>query len=444
MKRLLLISPLSRKSLLGGDFFFRMPGFGLLKVAAVTPERWEVVIFDEKVEPLDLSCEADLVGITAMTSTVNRGYMIADHFKRRGIKVVMGGMHVSCLPEEALEHCDSVVIGEAEGLWEKVVCDFENNRLQRVYRHNNGLPELKSLPQPDWRLYDDKNYLPVHFVETTRGCPMDCEFCAVTNAFGGKYRNRPKTDVLEELQGLEPFSGFFTLKDMVFFVDDNIAGNRAYTKDLLRGIAPLGLKWFGQASINIADDEELLALCRDSGCKGLFIGFESLSPETLEVMGKKVNNPSRYIDAIRKIQDHGIGIDGSFVFGYDTDREDVFDRTVEFAIKARLEVAYFSILTPYPGTRLYRRLKGEGRITTDDWSKYDGNNVVFRSRPLSPERLQQGYYTALNDFYRYSSIFKRLRRTKSYKNFFYPMNFGFRRSVKRMIRAKSRLTSRHA
>jgi radical SAM superfamily enzyme YgiQ (UPF0313 family) len=432
MKRLLLIAPNVKNSLMTGGMMFRLPNLGLLRVAALTPPGWEVKIVDEKIEPLDLDQPADLAGITTMTTTAKRGYEIADHFRRRGLKVVMGGMHVSCLPQEALQHCDAVVAGEAEGLWPALLNDLAQNKLKPLYRHGDIWPPLVGLPPNDWELFRPKKYLPVHFMETTRGCPIDCEFCAVTSAFGGRFRNRPQDEVVAELKTLRHFTGPLTLKNLVFFVDDNIVSNRAYAREFFTRIADLNLNWFGQASVNIAKDSEILKLCEKSGCTGLFMGFETLSTEAIKSIGKGVNKPGEYLDVARKIHDHGIGIDGSFVFGFDADDAGVFDRTVEFVIKARLEVVYFSILTPYPGTRLHKRLTAEGRILTVDWDLYDANHVVYQPKTFTPDELLEGYYGALKEVYTIPSICKRLWGTTSWKNFFYPMNFAFRGGVHRL------------
>lgn len=435
MKRLVLISPVAAGGLVGKEFGFRLPVLGLLKVAALTPPDWEVTIVDEKVERLDREIAADLVGITSMTTTAPRAYEIADHFQGRGIPVVMGGMHVSALPHEALAHCRTVVVGEAEELWPRVLADFERESLQPIYRHDDGFPSLRGLPRPDWELYRQKRYLPVHFVETTRGCPLDCEFCAVTTAFGGRYRNRPVDEVIAEVRHLRPFPGVFTLKNCVFFVDDNIVSNRAYARELLPRLAEFNLKWFSHASMNIARDAELLRLCQRSGCVGLFIGFETLSDENLQAIGKRTNHPQEYLDVVRHIHDHGIGIDASFVFGLDGDDDGVFDRTLEFVTKAKIEVCYYSILTPYPGTRLHHRLTHERRILTTDWSQYDTCHVVYRPRAFTPDQLLAGYHRVLKESFSLPGIVRRLWGTTAYKPFFYPMNLGFRQSARALRRA---------
>jgi radical SAM superfamily enzyme YgiQ (UPF0313 family) len=433
-KRLVLISPLGKKSLLGDDFYFRLPNLGLLKVAALTPPEWEVVIVDEKVETLDLSRQADLVGITAMTPLVKRGYAIADHFRSRGIPVVMGGMHVSKLPEEALDHCDSVVVGEAEDLWGRLMADLEQGEMQRIYRHEQGYPCLDNRPQADWNLYQGKGYLPVHFVETTRGCPFNCEFCSVTSSFGGKFRNRAVDDVEREIKGLTPFEGRFTLKNVVFFTDDNIISSKQHARELLTRMIPYKLKWLGQTSVEMAQDEELLALCRKSGCMGLLVGFESLSADTLKSVNKGFNKPRQYLDLVNKMHDHGIGVNGSFVFGFDSDDVGVFERTIEFTIKAKLDVCYFSILTPYPGTAFHEQMTREGRIIDHDWDHYNTHNVVYQPKLMTPEQLRDGYYRALKECYTVPNVFRRMWGNGTQYNFFFPMNFGFRQSINKALK----------
>jgi radical SAM superfamily enzyme YgiQ (UPF0313 family) len=306
--------------------------------------------------------------------------------------------------------------------------------LKKVYRHELQRPALAGQPLANWDLYREKKYMPVHFVETTRGCPFDCEFCSVTTAFGGKYRSRPVDEVVDEVRALRPFEGRFKLDNCIFFVDDNIFSNRTYARELLTRVADLKINWFSHASINIANDPEMLRLCQTSGCGGLLIGFETLSPNTMRSIGTKPNHPDQYLDIVKKIHDFGVGIDASFVFGFDTDDEGVFDRTVEFVHRAKIEIPYYSILTPYPGTRLFKRLETEQRILTDDWSLYDTNHVVFRPKNLTPDQLLKGYLGAMRQSYTWSSIFRRLWGATSWKQFFYGMNYGFRQSVLALIK----------
>jgi radical SAM superfamily enzyme YgiQ (UPF0313 family) len=259
----------------------------------------------------------------------------------------------------------------------------------------------------------------------------------VTNYFGGCYRTRPPVEVEAEIRGLRPFAGRFTLKNVVFFVDDNIAGDRTHARDLLARLIPYRLKWLGQASTDIARDDEVLDLCRKSGCMGLLIGFETLSRERLKAVRKGFNRPDDYLDAIRKIHDHGIGISGAFLFGLDGDDEGVFDRTYEFVQKAKLESPYFSILTPYPGTRLYRKLADAGRIVDSDWSNYNTNNVVYRPQGMTAERLFDGYFQLQKAVHTMPAIVQRFWGTTSRANFWLPMNYGFRRSIQKLA-ARSR------
>ncbi len=434
-KRLLLISPIGDRSLLGSDFYFRLPSLGLLKLASLTPPDWEVTIIDEKVEPIDFSRDAELVGVTAMTPVAKRGYAIADRFRSRGIPVVMGGMHVSKLPEEALRHCDSVVIGEAEDLWDRLIADLEAGRLQKIYRHENNYPCLARRPLPDWDLYRDKRYLPVHFIETTRGCPFNCEFCSVTSSFGGKFRNRPVDDVEREIQNMKPFPGRFTWQNLVFFNDDNIISNKRHARELLTRMIPYKLDWLGQTSVDMAQDDEMLALCRKSGCMGLLVGFESLSAETLKSVSKGVNKPQQYLEVVKRMHDHGIGVKGSFIFGFDTDDEGVFERTLEFAAKAKIDVVYYSILTPYPGTALYEKMVAEGRIIDYDWDHYNTHNVVFQPKLMTPEKLFEGYWAAFRESFSCPGIFRRMWGNGTKYNFFFPMNFGYRQSIRKAMAA---------
>ncbi len=368
-------------------------------VAALTPPEVEVSLTDENVTVIDFQKETDLVGITSLTVTAQRAYEIADTFRARGVKVILGGIHPSMLPEEASQHADSVVIGEAEGIWPGVVEDFKANKLQRVYRQPER-PSLLGLPIPRRDLFAEAAYFVPRTISTTRGCPYSCFFCSVTSFFGHTYRCRPVEEILKEIET-------FNKKGPTIFVDDNIVGNPKFAKELFRALIPHKIKWVGQASVTIARDDELLKLAAASGCIDLFIGFESLSQANLVAVGKKINVVDEYENVIRKIHSHGIAIHGFFIFGFDEEDEDVFQRTVRFAQKMRLETAQFDPLTPYPGTAFCEAMDETGRILTKDWSQY-GYNLTFEPKSMSREKLQAGHDWVWREFYSLPSIWRRV------------------------------------
>jgi radical SAM superfamily enzyme YgiQ (UPF0313 family) len=299
---------------------FTLLPLNLGMLAALTPPDIEVSIVDEVVERVNFDEQVDLVGISCTTTVVPRAYEIAAEYRKRGVKVVLGGTHPTLIPHEAVKHSDSVCIGEAEGSWGEILADFKRGKLKQVYR-NDGYCSLEGLPIPRRDLFDAEHYLPIHGIQTTRGCPFACDFCAVTAIFGHKYRFRPVKDVLAEIDTLE--------HRYVFFYDDNIVGNPGYSRELFRSLIPYKKRWIGQASTTVIRDPDLLRLMAKSGCKGLFVGFESLSEENLRQSHKKHNDPRQYKEVAKRLHDLGIAISGAFVFGLDNDDNTVFERTLE-------------------------------------------------------------------------------------------------------------------
>ena len=375
------------------------PPLGMAMVAALTPPEINVSLTDENITTIDFEKEVDLVGITALTCTAQRAYEIADVFRARAVKVILGGIHPSMQPDEASQHADAVVIGEAEGIWEHVIEDFKANRLQKIYRQHER-PSLHNLPIPRRDLFAEGAYYIRNTISTTRGCPYSCSFCSVTSFFGHTYRCRPVEEVLKEIDT-------FNNKKRMFFVDDNIVGNPKFAKELFRALIPYKIKWFGQASVTIAKDDELLKLAAASGCTGLLIGFESISPASLATVGKSINVVDEYQDVIRKIHSNGISIHGFFIVGLDEDTEDVFTRTLHFAQNMRLESAGFAYPTPLPGTAFYESLDKAGRIITKDWSRYS-NDIVFEPKLMSREALHRGHVWVSREFFKLPSIWRRI------------------------------------
>ena len=407
--------------------YFKFPYLATGVVASLTPEGHEVTLADENVRPIDFSDVPDIAAITSLTPLAPRAYKIADEYRARGAKVIMGGFHPTWMPDEALEHADSVVIGEAEGIWPQVIADAANGNLQKKYQADSR-PKPADIKPPSRELLDSGGYFFTNMLQTTRGCPFDCQFCSVTAFYGGTYRFRPVEDVEKEIQGFTKGAGF------VLFVDDNIVGNPAYAKRLFAMLKPYNRRWMSQASTNIVKDPELLKLAAESGCHGLFMGFESLDQVNLDMMKKKMNAIDDYKDVISKIHDHGIGVHGSFIFGYDHDDTSVFDRVLNFAKSVKLDAAFMPVLTPFPGTVIHKTLEAEGRILSRDWSLYDMEHVVFKPKNMTPEELQKGHDMANREFYSATSILKRIGNLRRSLWIFGPMNWDLRQGWRKKLK----------
>ena len=371
----------------------------LTTLAALTPPGVEVQITDENIEPVDFEEDVDLIGVTGMLMHAPRVYEIAQRFRERKIPVVMGGPHASSLPLEAKEHVDAVVIGEAENVWEGLIEDFRKGCLKPFYQAESFC-SMEKLPFPRLELLHKEAYMTINCVQTTRGCPHQCDFCHVTHFFGKTYRCRPVDEVIEEVKRLEG--------DFLVFIDDNITGNRRYAKELFTRLKPLKKKWASQASMTLTRDPELLKLAAESGCVSLFIGVESLSSENLKDVNKSFNQVHQFEEAMKAVHDHDILIVAGFIFGLDHDDEGVFERTLRFCERNRIELPSFFILTPLPGTALFQRMELEGRLLHKDWGQYNGATVVFKPRLMTEETLQRGFNWACKEGYSWGSIFKRV------------------------------------
>jgi radical SAM superfamily enzyme YgiQ (UPF0313 family) len=372
------------------------PPLNLPIVASLTPVDMDILIFDENIEYLDYDrAVADLVGITAMTAQAPRAYEIADELRRRGSKVVLGGIHPSLMPEEAAAHADAVVVGEAENLWPRVVDDLRNGGLKRFYRDQRR-PSLTGLPLARRDLLKKEEYIIDNTIQFIRGCNFRCDFCSVNKIFGERCRFRPVDEVIREIKLLR---GDRLRSRVIGFLDDNIAASPAVSTELFKRLKPLDIIWAGQAPLSLADQPKTLRAMAESGCKALFVGLESISADALLKCNKNWLDPRHYKQKVARFHDHGIAIHGAFIFGFDTDDESVFERTVKFADSIKIDSAQFSILTPFPGTPLRTRLEGEGRIISSDWAMYGLGNVVFRPRRMSPECLQEGYQWVCREFY---------------------------------------------
>jgi radical SAM superfamily enzyme YgiQ (UPF0313 family) len=404
--------------------FLRMPPLGLLTLASATPSSWDIRIVDENIEEPDYM-PSDIVAISVTTAVARRAYSIADLYRSKGATVILGGVHPSSMPKEAIAHADSVVIGEADTIWKKVLSDFQQGKLKKFYK--GVRPAGTEIPVIKRELVSRK-YSFRNLVQSSRGCPNSCDFCAVSHYNGRLIRPRPIERVLEEARS---FGGKKILDKYFLFADDNIMASPANAESLFKAIKPLELYWGSQASLNLAKNERLLRLAADSGCKVLFCGFESLSQKSLAETGKPYE-AANYRMLARRIHDHGIAIEGSFIYGFDNDDKTVFRNTVDFCNEISLDLAQFTVLTPFPGTSLFQRLKAQNRIVTYDWSLYDAFHVVYQPKNISAAELQNGMLWSYDNFYSYPNIAKRALATRARIGFRNAMlmtvaNFDFRK-----------------
>lgn len=367
-----------------------------------------------------------------MTANAPRAYELCEEFRKRGKTVILGGVHPTILPDEAMQHADCVVVGEAEGVWETLLKDFGNNDLKRKY--HNPTPDLGKYVPKDFSKIIKKRLFNLVPIMTTRGCPYSCDFCCVTDLFGKKMRHVPIENVVRDIKesGGKNF----------MFLDDNIIGHPQYAKALFKAIKPLKINWVGQASVSLlVRDGALMELAAESGCKALFFGIESVSKEQLKSMHKAIKEIEHLESALKKIKKMGILIHASMVFGFDNDTKETFNETVKFLIKNKVSTVSFNILTPYPGTKTYEDLKNENRLTTTDWRHYDHNTVVFKPTNMTPYELQIGKFKARKKFYRLSSVLKRLPGNLYSPVIYLATNYGHMKQIKVERRRTAKLKS---
>ena len=403
--KLLLIAPASghwrnigRTRLFNGrTFHFSL--LSLLSVAAETPPEVEVQIVDEQIEDVPWDAPVDLVGITCMTAAAPRAYEIAAQFRQRGVPVVLGGMHPTLCLEEAQQHADAILAGEAEGVWPRVIADAQAGRLKGIYR-NEVPPDLRGLKRPPRPLLRRKGYATVETVQATRGCPHGCDFCSVAAFHRRTYRCRPVAEVVREIAGLP--GRFFV------FADDNLVADRAYARALLQALLPLKKRWITQATLSMAEDPDFVQLAADAGCIGVFVGLETFLSANLDAVQKTCNRVEQYRQAIRRLHQHGIGIEAGIVFGFPGDGPKVFERTLRLLDDLEVDVILASVFTPLPGTPRFAAMRD--RILDRNWAHYDFDHAVFDPWGLSAEALEAGQQWVTREFYRPWRIVRRVWR----------------------------------
>lgn len=424
-----MIYPRRNGACTANDAVFPFPFLGLPQVAALIPPSYRVTIADERISPVTGREKADLVFISCLTHTAYRGYALADLFTKQGIPVVMGGIHVSVLPDEAAAYATAVVIGEAESLIHQILADFEKGELSASYR-GERIADLDEIPIPDTARLTRRHRFYLSAIQTSRGCPQDCDFCAVPTISGRAIRVKSLATVDKELRALRQLRS-----RALFIVDDNFLIKKERCLAIMALIKKYGFRWMGFSNLSVSEDDAFLASLKDSGCMSLFIGFESLGANTGLTKNRRFSGREAMSRAISKIHAHGIGIQGSFIFGFDSDTKDVFKETVSFIQENGIELPNMCIYTPFPGTPLYDAMERDHRLLHKDWSQYDMNHAVFQPKHMTPRELQQGYAWALKYLSSPTSILSRLKQRGGPYLHFLIANFSLHFSQTRLARA---------
>ncbi len=414
-----LIQPKMIKRPMDTDIKLHMaPPLGLLTIANMIRREHKVSLENENIRKICYDDKPDIVGISVTVDTLPRAVEIAKRFRMQGIPVVAGGIHITTatafIPQDSF---DVLCIGAAEGTWPDILRDHQNGCLQKIYRCRKPLCGA-DIVSPAYDMVKPEEYLYCNVVHTSRGCPFRCDFC-YNSGSDQKYLNREIEDVIADIKAVK--------SRHIMFIDDNFAGNPQWTRAFLKAITPMKLKWNAAGSINAAYDPELLDLMKESGCQGLFIGFESINPDSISDVHKVQNKTDSYEKAIRAIHDRGIMINASLVFGLDGDTPKTFDATLDWIVKNKIETVTSHILTPYPGTALYERMKAEGRIVTDDLSLYNTANVVFRPANMTAEELYDGYIRIYKQIYSLKNIIRRIPEHRDQRAAFLAFNLLYRK-----------------
>lgn len=414
-----LIQPKMKKRPMDTDIKTRMaPPLGLLTIVNILRDKHKVVLENENVQEIVYDDNPDIVGISVTVDTLPGAVEIARKFRKKGITVVAGGIHVTTAEKLIPTDCfDVLCVGPAEGTWRDIVSDYENGKLKKVYRCSKNICG-HDIASPAYDILDKDKYLYCNVVHTSRGCPFRCDFC-YNSGNEQKYLNREIDDVISDIKAVGT--------KHIMFIDDNFAGNPKWTREFLNAIKPMKLKWNAAVSINAAFDDELLDLMKDSGCRSLFIGFESINPTSIKDVHKIQNSTETYEKAIKAIHDRGIMINASLVFGLDGDTKETFRATLDWIVKNKIETVTSHILTPYPGTALYDRMKKENRIVTDDLSLYNTAHVVFKPMNMTANELYDGYIWIYKQIYSLKNIFRRMPDCKKQRPAYLMFNLLYRK-----------------